>query len=124
MFEMIEAKADLTGADARVVRLILALLVYGSGQHDPKDSFPTIPASIHDAFRDFLAHVLAAQFNIELPDALEAELTSDMKHFCRPAWERVIEEERVENRADLTDLVRVVISALCFWRRWRKRDRS
>lgn len=116
MLHMIERAHDFTGLDARVIQLNVALLDYGRGQHDPKKTYPTLTPSLHDALRKTLSIMLAVNMNIELPDTMASALTSDMKSFCRSAWEQEFKDEQNQNRVTATEFTRAWFYYLCFWK--------
>lgn len=117
MAAMVEAASGNVGIDTHLVRLDIALLDYGRRCTQAKGSYPPISPQINEALRGFLAHAFATRFNIRLPSSLDAVLTSDMKHFCRPAWEDLLKDERQEVRETRRAFGAALLSLLMFWRR-------
>jgi len=117
MAAMIDGATGNMGIDGHLVRLDLALLDYGRDYTHARGGYPPITPQINEALRGFLSHAFATRFNIRLPSSLDAILTSDMKPFCRPTWEGLLEDERHDAREARRDFGAAVLSWLMFWRR-------
>lgn len=106
MLSMIEDTAGLPAGDRLPLRLIVALLEYGRGQHpdDPSQRFPQIAPNLHQALREYLTEAFRTQLNVAVPDTLENIWSSDMRVYCSSAWESLIREERNALRVALGDL--------------------
>ncbi len=117
MAAMIDGSTGEMGIDAYLVRLNIALLDYGRTYALTDGAFPAITPQVNEALRGFLSYAFATRLDIRLPSSLDAVLTSDMKSFCRPAWEALMEDEKTESREARRDLVAGLFSWLMFWRR-------
>jgi hypothetical protein len=95
MSSMLDRKhASPVGVHGRLIQLNLALLEYGRQQFSPLARYPAITASLHETLRGFLSYILAVEMNLRLPTSLDQSLTSDMKHFCRKAWDDALVEHQ------------------------------
>jgi hypothetical protein len=96
MHSVIEDAGKLAAGDRLPLRLIVALLEYGRGQHpeDPKKRFPQISPSIHHTLREYLTEAFRIQLNVTVPDTLETIWNGDMRVYCTSAWENLQREER------------------------------
>jgi hypothetical protein len=113
MLSLIEDTAGLPAGDRLPLRLIVALLEYGRGQHpnDLSQRFPQIAPNIHQALREYLTEAFQTQLNVVVPDALENIWSGDMRVYCSSAWENRIRQER--------SALRVAVGALWDAIRWR-----
>ena len=85
----LEKSQQVESADRLTLRLVIALLEYGTRQHDPASAFPSVSAGIHHSLRELLAYLLARKLNVALPDRLDNILTGDVKAYCHSAWEEL-----------------------------------
>jgi len=120
MAAMVEGATEAMGIDAHLIRLNIALLDYGGSFTLNKEGFPAITPQINETLRGFLSHAFVTRLGIRLPSSLDALLTSDMKNFCRPAWNTLLKDER-EYHAETRRMVgAALLSTLMFWKRRRK----
>jgi len=115
----VKGPAEGLGIDVQVVRLNIALLHYGRQAAQSETGLPAITPQINGALRGVLTHAFATRLGVNLPTQLDALLTSDMKHFCAPAWAALLEDEKQQVTETSRDLVRALFSSLAFWR-WRR----
>ncbi len=118
MLSMIEDAGTLPPGNRLPLRLIVALLEYGRGQHpdDPKKRFPQIAPNIHHTLREYLTEAFRTQLNIAVPDTLENIWNGDMRVYCSSAWESLHREERSAIRVALG----VLWDAIRSWFRFRR----
>ncbi len=115
-----EAGRDVGGLNQELVRLILSLLSYGRSQAD--EPYPLFPSHLHTSLRGFLTKAMSLSMDVKLPEALEEEFTSDMKHFCRASWEKLVENDRYHRQEARRDFLSAVWDSLAFWRRLRQKN--
>jgi hypothetical protein len=76
--------------DILLLRLNIALLNYGRHQTLARGEPPTVPPEVHHTLRHVLEFGFSSALGIKLPTALESTTTSDMKDFCRAAWDQFV----------------------------------
>jgi hypothetical protein len=118
MHPLLDGGRDIGGVNQKLIRLILSLLEYGRLQTD--GAYPPFPAHLHAAIREFLTTAMALSMDVHIPDAIEAEFTSDMKHYCRSGWEEVVRNDLKEEKDERRDAIGAVWSTLAFWRKRRQ----
>jgi hypothetical protein len=100
-----------------VLRLNVALLEYGQSQQPPKQAYPTIGRSVHDALRKYLDYALNQHLGTSLPDPLDGISISDMKGYCQAAWEQCVVEDRITFWELVSAWAQEVLSRLMFWKK-------
>ena len=75
------------GSDVFLLKLDVALLTYGRTFATQRGAHPPIPPEFHHTLRDVLSLGFATGFGVRLPTALDLKTQSDMKLYCREAWE-------------------------------------
>lgn len=116
---MLEPSPDIANGNLLVFRLCVALLEYGQAQRPPKQPYPAITRSVHDALRKYLDYALHQHLGTSLPDPLDTIGISDIKEYCRPAWESCHDEGRIAFREFVSSRTRVLLGRLMWWRRGR-----
>ena len=118
MLSMIEEAGTLPPGDRLPLRLIVALLEYGRRQHpdDPTKRFPKIAPNVHHTLREYLTEAFRTKLNVVVPDTLENVWNSDMRVYCRSAWETLHREESSTMRVALGALWDAIRSRFRFRR--------
>ncbi len=119
MHSLWDAGRDIGGVNQELVRLLLSLLNYGRSQASV--AYPLFPAHLHASLRGFLAKAMALSLDVQVPESLEGEFTSDMKHFCSSSWDELVRND-VNERKDMSrDFFCAIWAKLAFWRHRRQR---
>ncbi len=87
VLQAIETTSKSAGPNVLLLRVIAGLLDYGVKAERNKSPFPTLPANIHHALREFLQYQFKTKFDAVLPDPVDQLITSDFKSYCGRAWE-------------------------------------
>jgi len=84
---MVEGSDQAGVIDDLLLRLVLALLDYGSLQGTKKNAYPELSPAIHQSLRDFLNVALSIGFNTNLPDTLDNSGIDSMHSYSQSAWD-------------------------------------
>jgi len=95
LLNMIERGKDNSECNMRLLRLNIAILQYAEDQVRSKHGFPKIGPTVHHALREFLSPQIAKHLGGTLPDPIDTVLVSDMKNYCRAAWNELETEDKV-----------------------------
>jgi len=120
MHPLLDAGRDIGGVNQELVRLVLSLLNYGRTQ--AHEAYPLFPSHLHTSLRGFLTKAMSLSLDVQVPEALEGEFTSDMKHFCSSSWDELVQNDINEIKEIRRDFSSAVWATLAFWRRRRQGD--
>lgn len=120
MHPWLDSGRGVEGVNQALIRLLLSLLSYGHAQ--AAASYPLFPAHLHASLREFLTKAMALSMDVQVPDSLDAKLTSDMNSFTRAAWDRLVQNDNREKQENWRYLFDALWTGLRPWR-WFTRGR-
>lgn len=94
---LVDDTRDLQGEEIIFIRFIATLLQYLLKQIDSRENkklYLDIPSVLTKEFQKLVALLFQVHLGVSFPDPVLEESETDLRHFCRAAWERFEKEEK------------------------------
>lgn len=94
---LVDDTRDLQGEEIIFIRFIATLLQYLLKQinsREKKKLYLDIPSVLTKEFQKLVALLFQVHLGVSFPDPVLEESGTDLRHFCRSAWERFEKEEK------------------------------